>query len=485
MKYIVKLFSEITIKSKPVRKRFIMILAWNLWKTLKYHKVEARVIKCWDRIEIESDKKYEEKINFILSNLPWVNHFFNVEEYDFDEIEFEKIYDIIEEYFLEKIKWQKFAVRIKRSWAHSFSSWDIERFIWWKLCKKLWEWNAKVNLKNPDILVSGHLIDNKFLLIKQRIDWLWGFPSWTQGKALSLISWGFDSPVASYLMMKRGLILDYVFFNLWWDAHEIWVKKLTQNIWERFSPSYNAKFITVDLRPVVKEIIEKVSLKNRGVILKRLFYYFSDKIAQKWWYNSFITWEAIWQVSSQTIINLSVIEKDISSLVIRPVIAMDKPDIIDTAREIWTYDFSANMPEYCWVISQKPTISADLDEIRKEFDLIDKNVLAQIEKDIKLTDIREVFNWENKKMFIESVNYFDIKEEDIIIDIREPLEIKSNPLEFPRGIIEIPFYDINSKFATLDQSKSYLFYCNKWVISNLHALYLKEKGFNNIKIYRD
>lgn len=485
MKYIVKLFSEITIKSKPVRKRFIMILAWNISKTLKYNKIEASVVKAWDRIEIISEKKYDDKISKVLANLPWINHFLKVEEHTFDEINFDETYAIIEEYFLDKIEWKKFAVRIKRSWKHSFSSWDIERFIWWNLCKKLWEWKAKVDLKNPDILVSWHIIDNKFLLIKDKIPWIWGFPSWTQWKALSLISWWFDSPVSSYLMMKRWLLLDYVFFNLWWDAHEIWVKKLSQDLWSKFCPSYNSKFITVDLRPIVKEILEKVSLKNRGVILKRIFYYYSDKITKKWGYNSFITWEAIWQVSSQTILNLSVIEKDISSLVLRPVIAMDKPDIIDISREIWTYDFSANMPEYCGVISQKPTVSADLEEIRKEFELIDKKVLEEIEKNIKLTDIRDVFKLEKPQIEIESVNYFDISQEDVIIDIREPLEIKSNPLEIDKETIEIPFYDINSKFATLDQSKNYFLYCNKGIISNLHALYLKEKGFNNIKIYRD
>jgi thiamine biosynthesis protein ThiI len=75
--------------------------------------------------------------------------------------------------------------------------------------------------------------------------------------------------------------------------------------------------------------------------------------------------------------------------------------------------------------------------------------------------------------------------DEIVIDIRDNEKIEKDPLKIKWStIINIPFYDINNKFETLDQSKTYLFYCERGVLSKLHALYLKEKWFNNIKIFR-
>jgi thiamine biosynthesis protein ThiI len=76
-------------------------------------------------------------------------------------------------------------------------------------------------------------------------------------------------------------------------------------------------------------------------------------------------------------------------------------------------------------------------------------------------------------------------DDEIVIDIREDIEKKKKPLKLEKTkVIEIPFFEINHKFNDLNQEKTYLLYCEKWVLSNLHWLYLKEKWFNNIKVFR-
>jgi len=86
-----------------------------------------------------------------------------------------------------------------------------------------------------------------------------------------------------------------------------------------------------------------------------------------------------------------------------------------------------------------------------------------------------------KKSKIETV--YEIWSEEIVIDIREN-ENSEYPQPIQKNTLKIPFFKINSEFKKLDQSKTYLFYCDKWVLSELHWLYLKELGFDNIKIYR-
>jgi thiamine biosynthesis protein ThiI len=93
--------------------------------------------------------------------------------------------------------------------------------------------------------------------------------------------------------------------------------------------------------------------------------------------------------------------------------------------------------------------------------------------------LEDKIDWENVEL-----TYIPWKNE-VVIDIREEADIQKRPLFLDKvEILKIPFYDINSRFPELNQDKTYLFYCDKWVLSRLHALYLKEKWFNNIKIYR-
>ncbi|WP_289628306.1 hypothetical protein, partial [Acinetobacter pittii] len=109
---------------------------------------------------------------------------------------------------------------------------------------------------------------------------------------------------------------------------------------------------------VVGEILTKVDDSYMGVTLKRMMLRAASRVAERLELDALVTGEAISQVSSQTLPNLSVIDRVTDTLVLRPLIVSHKQDIIDTARQIGTAEFARHMPEYCGVISVNPTTQA-------------------------------------------------------------------------------------------------------------------------------
>lgn len=483
MKYIVKISPEISIKSKPVRKRCVLKLNNNIKKHLNYNDIKVNVTGTRDRINVEgnSDKIWE-----VLSCVPWIAHFMEVESFNLPEKEdevFHFVFEKTKDFYLDKIKDKTFVVRVKRSGQHNFKSIDLERYVWGGLLK--YSTNAKVKVKNPEVTVHLEVKDKKIHIIKYRVPWIWGYPVWFQDKVLSLISWGFDSWVSTYSMMKRWCEVDYLFFNLWWSAHELWVKQVAHYLWKTFSvPHKRARFITVNFEELVKVLVTEVHHKYRWVLLKRYMLKVASIISEDHYF-ALVKWDSLWQVSSQTLKNMHVIDKMSTNLVLRPLISYNKQEIVDISKNIGTYNFACNMPEYCWVISDKPSTGAKLEDILFEEEKIDDNLIISLVENRKtefLKNMMEQYNWENSTSIETLVLPWD---GDVVIDIREEFEFENEPIKLEAAeIINIPFFDINFKFKDLNPKKTYLLYCKKWILSNLHWLYLKEKGYENVKVLR-
>jgi len=489
MKFLIKPFPEIMIKSKPVKKRFMQVLWNNIQFRLKQDYKNIKVKVFWDKLEVSLDwinnDIISKNIVWALKFIPWIEFFLEVLEFDIiwktKQEQFDFIFSKAKDFFLNKIENKSFVSRVKRSWKHEYNSIELERYIWDGLLK--YSKNSSVKMKNPDITVNIEVKDSKLFLVVEKYFWVWWYPVWTQDKVLSLISWWFDSGVSTFSMSKRWAKVDYLFFNLWWTAHELWVKQVAYYLWKNFSSWYKARFITINFEEIVKVLVTKINHKYRWIILKRLFLMVADILAKENKYYAIVKWDSLWQVSSQTLKNMFIIDKASDTLVLRPLITFNKQDIINLSKKIWTYEFACNMPEYCWVISDKPATAAKIEKVLKEEENFDFDLLKKSIENKKVQKIDEVLidkvDWE--EIEVSYVPWF----KDIVIDIREEVDRKRKPLFLDKiEILEIPFYDINQKFPNLDQSKDYLFYCDKWVLSRLHSLYLKEKWFNNIKIYR-
>lgn len=481
MKFIIKLFPEIMIKSDSVRKRFIKILTSNIRNVLLRETENVAVIRNWDFIEVRAKVAEEAPMVLdLLKRTPGIHHILEVEEYPF-----ETMHDIFEQTLAqvrEELEGKTFCVRVRRKGKHEFRSLDVERYVGGGLNQRIE--TASVKLTKPDVTVRIDIDNDKMLLVKARHEGLGGYPIGTQEDVLSLISGGFDSGVSSYMLIRRGSRVHYCFFNLGGAAHEIGVKQMAYHIWSRYSTSHKVRFVAINFENVVGEILEKIDNGQMGVVLKRMMVRASSKIAERFDIQAIVTGEALGQVSSQTLTNLRLIDKASDTLVLRPLITHDKEQIIAMAKEIGTDDIAKSMPEFCGVISKNPTVKAIESKIVEEEGHFNFEVLEQAVQNAQFLDIREIAQ-QTEKEVISVETTTELGENDVILDIRSPEETDEAPLKLDNvEVKELPFYKLSSQFTALDQTKNYLLYCQRGVMSKLQALYLKENGFNNIKVFR-
>lgn len=481
MKFIIKLFPEIMIKSDSVRKRFIKILTSNIRNVLLRETENVAVIRNWDFIEVRAKVAEEAPMVLdLLQRTPGIHHILEVEEYPF-----ETMHDIFEQTLAQvrsQLEGKTFCVRVRRKGKHEFRSLDVERYVGGGLNQHIE--SARVKLTQPDVTIRIDIEHDKMLLVKARHEGLGGYPIGTQEDVLSLISGGFDSGVSSYMLIRRGSRVHYCFFNLGGAAHEIGVKQMAYHIWSRYSTSHKVRFVAINFENIVGEILEKVDNGQMGVVLKRMMVRAASKVAQRFDIQAIVTGEALGQVSSQTLTNLRLIDKAADTLVLRPLITHDKEQIIAMAKTIGTDDIAKSMPEFCGVISKNPTVKAIESRILEEEGHFNFDVLEEAVQQAKYLDIREIAQQtEQEVTSVETTS--ELGENDVILDIRSPEETEESPFTLEGVTVKVlPFYKLSSQFGSLDQSKQYLLYCQRGVMSKLQALYLKENGFSNVKVFR-
>lgn len=490
MHFVVKYFPEITIKSPPVRKRFTKQLHQNLKSQLRAAIEQPfEIIRSWDRLDISIDDCKDEADNQsnaqlvidVLQTTPGIAYFAKASVFQFEALD--DLCETAAEYWRDHDLKGTFCVRVKRTGAHDFSSTDVERLVGGHVLRNAEDGTIKVKLKNPDQTLRLEIAAQRCFVIHQQRQGLGGFPLGTVDSVLSLVSGGFDSTVASYLTMRRGLVSHLLFFNLGGPAHELAVKEVSYFLWRKYSSSHPVKFISVPFEEVVSAILQNVHSSQMGVVLKRMMLRVAEKVAAEMKLHAVVTGESVAQVSSQTLCNLSVIDSVTDTLVLRPLITMDKGEIIDLSRKIGTETFSAQVPEYCGVISVKPTTRASEERIAKEEQEFPWETLEQAFNNRKIQSIVDVNQGLSADLSV--VTATAINNNEVVVDIRHPTEVEKAPLKLSEAIIKtIPFYRLSEQYAKLDQSAQYLLYCDQGVMSQLHAAHLKEAGYLNVGVYR-
>lgn len=476
-KFILKLFPEIMIKGASAKRQMVGQLYTNLISILEKISADTVVRKFSDKIEVLAPLDVLPEVRQKLLDTSGIEQI--LEALQFDDMDtLDKIKVKVGELVIDSLEGKTFVVRAKRSGKHDFSSVDLEQTVGGYL---LAHSKAKsVSLKDPEVTVRVELVEKQLNVITTKYKGLSGFPIGTQGDILSLMSGGFDSTVASYLTMKRGIKTHFVFFNLGGMAHEIGVKQVALYLWSKFGSSHKVKFISVPFDDVLTEIFRSTPPTYMGVTLKRLMLKASEKIADEMEIDALLTGESVAQVSSQTLRNLALIDEVSNKLILRPLSTMNKPEIISIANDIGTRRFAESMPEYCGVISQNPIIHGSfkrMEKIAKKFnyDVLDKAV--EESKSIYVHDIiDDVTNLEA----VEVVKDLSSKEY-IVIDIRE----EGDSIQTSCENIKIPFHRLKSEFKKLPQNKEYLLYCEKGIMSQLHAQYLRDEyKCENVRVYR-
>lgn len=238
----------------------------------------------------------------------------------------------------------------------------------------------RVDLENPDIVLYIEITDpirnlpgsNKAgkyaFLYTEKIAGPAGLPVGTAGKAVSLISGGIDSPVASYLLMKRGVENIFVHFFANQQGYEQSLEKVRELLRVLKKFQFSAKVYFVPFSGIQKEILLKTQADLRVVIYRRFMLKISQIIAEKENAKALITGESVGQVASQTLDNMAVIENACSLPILRPLAGQDKLEIINKAKEIGTFNISILSHQDCcsMFVPKHPQTKAILKEVQKQ-----------------------------------------------------------------------------------------------------------------------
>lgn len=479
-KFIIKFFPEMMVKGSVAKRQMVGQLYNNLQKLLFRISNDINIRKFSDKIEVVVPVAYIPQSRSILLKTPGVEQV--LEALQFDGIStLEEIKTLVNQNVAHTIQNKKFVVRAKRTGCHEFRSFDIEKTVGGYMLAQ--NPTASVDLHNPEVIVRIEFIHNQLNIVTKKHFGLSGFPIGSQGEILSLMSGGFDSTVASYLTMKRGLKTHFIFFNLGGTAHEIGVKQVALYLWNQFGASHRVSFTTIPFEEVIAEIFRSTNESYMGVTLKRLMLLASEKIAQQMQIDALVTGESVGQVSSQTIRNLSLIDQVSNMLILRPLATMNKPEIMNIAHQIGTKKFAEDMPEYCGVISKNPVIHGSykrMKEIAKRFDYTVLDKAVSCAKKVFVDQIVDDINTSVAEIEIVE-DLLEVDADYVLIDIRQEEET----IEACCKTLKIPFYNLKQEFKKLPQDKQYLFYCDKGILSQLHAQYLRdEQNYTNIKVYR-
>ncbi len=297
--------------------------------------------------------------------------------------------------FLENLSPGHFAVRCSRS-DKSFTktSLEVEREIGAFIVEKM---GWKVQLKDPDLTVHLLIDSEGMSLWFQKIPGPGGLPSGSGGRASCLLSGGIDSPVAAYLCMKRGMKLDFIHFHSVPQTDPASLEKASDLV--RLMARYQgrSRLALVPLLPIQEEIVARCPAEYRVLLYRRFMLRIAQKLAMRLHGKALITGESLGQVASQTIENLSAVEAVSRIPVLRPLIAMDKQQIIDIARRIGSFEISIRPHFDCcsFLLPEHPATKSkarQLDEAESELD-IDALVLEAL-RATEIDTIDEAVPWD-------------------------------------------------------------------------------------------
>lgn len=211
--------------------------------------------------------------------------------------------------------------------------------------------NLKVDLHNPEHIVYVEIrFNNKTYIYYETIKCAGGLPLGSAGKALLLLSGGIDSPVAGYLMAKRGLKLEAVHFHSYPYTSEQAKEKVIELGRKLTKYCDEIKLHIVSFTKVQEQIHMNCDSEYMITIMRRIMMRVAEKICKENDLGAIITGESLGQVASQTMPSINVTNSVVSLPVFRPLIAFDKEDIIEIAKEIDTYDTSILPYEDCCTV---------------------------------------------------------------------------------------------------------------------------------------
>jgi len=357
---IVRFGGEVGIKGEWTRRSYERLLVKNIKKTLEYHSLNYdKIIYTRGRIYIKTGEAIEickklSKVFGISSLSPAVETSSNLD-------------DIVEKTvsFAANVLSSKktFAVRCRRVGVHPYSCMDVCRRVGQKILESFPKLGLKVDLEKPDISFQIEVRDDKAFVFSDVIHGAGGFPLGSQPKLVCLLSGGIDSPVACWLVMKRGAPIIPIYFDNSPFTDETTLERAvkTAKVLFEWAIGFPKELLVVPHGQNLLEIKEKCPEKLTCILCKRMMYRIAEKIAKKTGAEGIVTGESIGEQASQTLQNLRVLDEAVKEYpVYRPLIGLDKLEIEHMAKKIGTFEFSIEKAMSCRAVPRRPSTKAKL-----------------------------------------------------------------------------------------------------------------------------
>ena len=253
--------------------------------------------------------------------------------------------------------------------------------------------NLKVDIKTPDHILSIDIRENGETYIYEKIIFgVGGMPVGTSGSGLLLLSGGIDSPVAGYMMAKRGVKVAAVHFHSFPYTSNSAREKVEELASIISAYTGDMTIYMVSMTELQEQIHEKCDDSYMITLLRRGMFTIAERIAKRHNKRMIITGENLGQVASQTIESMTVVSEVVKQTpIIRPLVAFDKYEIIDIAKKIGTFETSIKPFEDCCTVflPDSPIVRPELYKVKREQDKIDfDEILNRAMESIEVVEIK-------------------------------------------------------------------------------------------------
>jgi thiamine biosynthesis protein ThiI len=441
-------------------------LEGNIHRTLKDAGVDYTLERRWDRIFVVSA---EDRTGGLLARIPGIQSVRRSVRASWETID-----DIVErgaELFSDRVEGRTFAVRTSRVGQrdrYDFESPDVDRRLGAELC----ETGADVDLDDPEVEVGLEVHYDHVFFYAEDLPGPGGLPVGMEGRALALVSGGFDSIVAAWEVLKRGVELDFLFFNLAGPGQMRGLRSVLRAFGDRWLRSYAPTLHIIDFRPMVADIKADAPGEYWQLLLKRLMMRAGSTVADEVGAQAMVTGEAVGQVSTQTLHNLSAVEGGIATPILRPLVTRNKEDIIEQARQIGTHEASKSIPEFCALDGGAPMTRATPEKLDALEDHLDRDVFGRLIDERDVVDLRE---WSQRKAGDEPLRVDHIPQEAAVLDIRSEDAFQQ---WHPEDAMHVPFDVALDQYAALPRQPDWVVCCEVGLKSELIAERMKQAGFD-------
>lgn len=455
-------YSEVGLKGNRARSMMVGRLKNNISQGLKRMNTSARITSERGRLYI-SEYQDLEKVHDVLGRTMGVKSYSPVVMAHYgtqDDIAAKAV-----ELFADRIKGKKFAVRSRRAGGQNFTSRDLNLTVG----DALFDYSGGVDLSNPEVEVDIEVRDNRAYYFTETYKGPGGLPLGSESALVALVSGGIDSPVAAWMMMKRGSPVDFVFLSLSHPIDTVEFLAGVKTLCDKWSLGYDPAVHIIDGKLLINMLVVSGKIKIPGVTYKRILYRLAMEIARERKAYGIITGESMGQVSSQTPENLMAINHTIDFPIYRPLIGFDKDEISDLARRIGTFPVT-NKGEFCSLFSQNVVLNATPEAIDSDFEKVD--ILE------KLLRERTVLKGTELAKYLETVSDedYEVKElpdNSVVVDMRA--KSKFEEWHHPSAV-NVHLGGIKDIIEERGKDKIYVFYCQKGLQSAYAASEARNLG---------